>query len=379
MRKAFQYRIFPNKAQTKKLQKGLDACRWLYNHFLGQRKISWESEKKSLSRYDQTKTIPILKKDHPFLNNAFSQSLQDVSTRIDLAFRAFFRRCKAGEKPGYPRFRGKFRYNSFTYPQSGFKLLKNVVQLSKIGGVKIKLHRPIEGQIKTCTVRRSATGKWYVCFSCIVTHIPVDKPVEPAIGIDMGLVSFATFSDGSKIKNPRFFKQEQKELTMAQRNLSKQTKGSKLRTKAQKVIARVHERIAWKRSNFCHQESRKLVNKFNTVVVEDLSINDMKKDNFRCINKSISDVAWGQFFNLLEYKAEWAGKRVIKINPAYTSQTCSSCGNRHKLSLLDRIYHCPCCGLSMDRDENAAINILTLGTQGLGKDLQSLALEAPCL
>lgn len=379
MRKTFRYRIFPGKSQTTKLNQSLDACRWLYNHFLEERKNAWETEKQSISRYEQVNSLPRLKKEHEFLNNVFSQVLQEVAVRLDLGFRAFFRRIKTGEKPGYPRFRGKFRYDSFTYPQAGFKLLKNVVQLSKIGGVKIKLHRPIEGQIKTCTVRRSPTGKWYVTFSCIIDHAPDIKPIEPAIGIDMGLASFATFSDGQKIENPRFFKHEEKNLAKAQRRLSKQAKGSDLRAKARKVVARVHERIAWKRENFAHQEARKLVNQFNTIAVEDLSINDMQKENFRCINRSIGDVAWRQFLQFLSFKAEYAGKKVIAVNPAYTSQTCSRCGERHKLDLSDRVYHCPCCGLSMCRDQNAAINILALGMQGLRKDFQSLALEAPCL
>jgi len=285
--------------------------------------------------------------------------------RIDLAFRAFFRRIKSGDKPGYPRFRGKFRYDSFCYPQSGFKLLKNVVQLSKIGGVKIKLHRPIEGTIKTCTVKCTPTGKWFVSFACDIEYEPVEHPVEPAIGIDMGLESFATLSNGEQIENPRFFRKEEKSLAKAQRKLSAQEKATKARYKARKIVARVYERIAWKRENFAHQESHKLVNRFNTVVVEDLSINDMQKGNFRCINKSIGDVAWRMFLNLIEYKAEYAGKRAIKINPAYTSQNCSRCGNRQKLKLSDRIYHCPCCNLSLNRDHNAALNILSLGTQTL--------------
>lgn len=366
MRKTFKYRIFPNKSQTTKLEQSLDGCRWLYNHFLEQRKTAWETEQKNLSRYDQSKTIPELKKEYPFLNDVFSQSLQNVSTRIDLAFRAFFRRCKTDEKPGYPRFRSKFRYDSFTYPQAGFKLLKNVVQLSKIGGVKIKFHRPTEGTIKTCTVKRSATGKWYVSFACDIDFKPVALPIHPCVGLDMGLESFATTSDGIKISNPRFFRLEEKALAKAQRKLSKEPKGTAKRTKRRKAVTRIHERIAWKRENFVHQEARKIVNKFNTTVVENLSINDMKKDNFRCMNKSIGDVAWRQFIDFLTYKAEWAGGRVVKINPAYTSQNCSHCGNRHKLKLSDRVYHCPCCGLSLDRDHNAAINIISLGLQALG-------------
>ena len=365
MRKTFRYRIFPSNKQTTVLEQTLDSCRWLYNHLLEQRKNAWESEKKSLSRYDQSNSLKALKKEYPFLIDVFSQSLQDVSTRIDLAFRAFFRRVKAGDKPGYPRFRGKFRYDSFCYPQSGFKLLKNVVQLSKIGGIKIKLHRPIEGVIKTCTIKRTPTGKWFVSFACDVEHKPVEQPINPSIGIDMGLMSFATLSNSEQIENPRFFRTEEKALTKAQCKLSKQEKATKAKHKVRKVVARVHERITNKRHNFAHQEARKLVNKYNTICIEDLSINDMKKNNFRSINKSIGDAAWRQFLNLLDYKAAWAGGRTVKINPAYTSQTCSRCHNRHKLKLSDRIFHCPSCGLSLNRDQNAAINILSLGTQTL--------------
>jgi putative transposase len=376
MKKTFKYRIFPSKSQTTKLDKTLDACRWLYNHFLEERKTVWESEKKSISRYDQVNFIPKLKAEYEFLNNAFSQVLQEIAVRLDLGFRAFFRRVKNGENPGYPRFRGKFRYDSFTYPQAGFKLLKNVIQLSKIGGIRIKLHRPIEGTIKTCTIRRSPTGKWYATFSCVIDRTPVFKPPEPAIGLDMGLESFATRSDGVKIKNPRFFKYEEKTLAKSQRKFSKQAKGSKLRAKARKVVARIHERIAWKRENFAHQESRKLVNKFNIICVEDLAINNMQKNNFRSMNRSIGDVAWRQFLQFIKYKAEYAGTRCIEVNPAYTSQTCSRCGNRHKLKLSDRVYRCPVCNLRLDRDENAAINILALGTHGLRENFSSHSLEA---
>lgn len=363
MKKTYKYRIFPNPSQTKLLEQSLNGCRWLYNHFLEQRKNAWESKKESLSRYGQDGTLKTLKQEHPFLNDIYSQVLQNVSMRIDLAFRAFFLRVKRGNKPGYPRFRGKFRYDSFTYPQVGFKLLKNVVRLSKIGGIKIKVHRPIEGTIKTCTIRRTPTGKWFVTFVCDIDHTPAEKSLETAIGIDLGLKDFATLSDGASIENPRFFRQEEKVLAKAQRKLSKQEKASKARVKARKVVARIHERINNKRHNFAHQLSRRIVNKYNTICVEDLSINNMVKDNFRSINKSISDAAWRMFLNFLDYKAEYACKRVIKVNPAYTSQICSRCGTRHKLELSDREFHCPFCNLSLNRDHNAALNIFALGMQ----------------
>jgi len=367
MRRTFQYRIYPTHKQATILNQTLEGCRWLYNYFLEQRKSAWEIEKKSLSRYDQSNTLKTLKREHPFLKNIFSQVLQDVSTRVDLAFRGFFRRIKAGQNPGYPRFRGKGRYNSFTYPQSGFKLFENVVQLSKVGRIKIKLHRPTEGEIKTCTIKRTPTGKWFITFVCDVQHKPTERPINPAVGVDMGLESFATLSDGGKINNPRFFRQEEKKLAKAQRKLSAQKKGSKARANARKVVARIHERINWKRHNFAHQESRKIVNKYNTICVENLSINDIKKNNFRCINKSIGDAAWRQFLEFLRYKVEWTGSHCVQVNPAYTSQICSRCGNRHKLKLSDRIYRCPCCGLSLDRDVNAAKNILALGMQSLAR------------
>lgn len=364
-RKTFKYRLFPSKSQTTILNQTLNGCRWFYNHLLEERKDAWESEKKSLSRYDQSNTLKPLKQEHAFLNDIHSQVLQNVSMRVDLAFRAFFRRIKSGERPGYPRFRGVDRCDSFCYPQSGFKLLKNVVQLSKIGGVKIKLHRPIEGTIKTCTIRRTPTGKWFVTFACDIEHRPVKQPIEPNIGLDMGLEHFTTLSDGEHIKNPRFFRKEEKSLAKAQRKLSAQKKATQARHKARKVVARVHERISNKRHNFAHQLARKFVNKYNTICAEDLSINDMKKDNFRCINKSIGDAAWRMFLSCLSYKAEYAGQKLIQVNPAYTSQTCSECGNRQKLILSDRMYHCPCCNFSLNRDHNAALNILTLGMQGL--------------
>jgi len=376
MKKTFKYRLFPNPNQTAILERTLDGCRWLYNHFLEQRIETWKNKQESLSRYGQDATLKMLKKEHPFLSDIFSQCLQNVSMRLDLAFRAFFRRVKSGDKPGFPRFKGKFRYDSFTYPQLGFKLLKNVVQLSKIGGVKIKLHRPIEGKIKTCTIRRTPTGKWFATFACDIDHKPIEQPIEPAVGIDMGLEYFATLSDSDQIENPRFFRKEEKALAKAQRKLSAQKKTTQARAKARKVVARIHERINNKRHNFAHQLSREFINKYNTICVEDLSINDMKKDNFRCINKSIGDVAWRQFLDLLVCKAAEAGKRTIKISPAYTSQDCSQCGNRQKLKLSNRIYHCPCCGLSLNRDVNASLNILTVGMHSLRKDFQSLALEA---
>jgi putative transposase len=297
--------------------------------------------------------------------------LQNVAVRIDLAFKAFFRRVKAGEKPGYPRFKGKGWYDSITYPQTGFKIKKEELELSKIGSVKIKLHRPIKGTIRTCTIRRQ-NNKWFACFSCEIKPKPLKKS-KKSIGIDVGINSFATLSNGEKVDNPRFFKTDQKALAKVQRKLSKLEKENPLREKVRKVISRLHERITNRRNNFCHQIARELVNCFGIVCIEDLSINKIKENNFfRSINRDISDAAWGQFIHYLSYKAENAGRKLVKVNPAYTTQDCSRCGYRQVKKLSDRVHRCPHCGLEIDRDHNSALNILTLGTQSLERFKPSL-------
>jgi len=361
MRKTFQYRLFPSKNQLRALNNTLEECRWLYNHLLEQRKTAYEQDGKSLSLYQQQETFPILKAERPSLKQVHSQVLQNVAVRIDLAYNAFFRRWKAGEKPGFPRFKGRGRYDSITYPQSGFSLTHDDrVCLSKIGSVKMVSHRPIGGKIKTCTVRRSSTGKWYVSFSCEME--PESLPeTTTAVGIDVGLKTFATLSDGQEIANPRFFRSEEKALAKVQRKHSKLAKGTPQRRKHRKAVARVHERMAWKRQNFTHQQSRHVVNQFGTICVEDLEVNRMVHTH--CLAKSISDAAWSAFFAQLSSKAEGAGRQLVKVNPAYTTQTCSRCGHRQKMPLSQRTYHCPCCLLSIDRDFNASVNILALGLQ----------------
>ncbi len=367
LRKTFKYRIYPSRKQTTFLNQTLSGCQKLYNMFLAERKNSWEQKQENVSMYQQMHRLLELKKENFFLQNIHSRVLQDVAIRIDLAFQAFFRRCKQKKNPGYPRFKSWFRYDSFTYTQSGFKIIEedNIVRLSKIGKVKIRYHRSIQGIIKSCTVKKTSTGKWFVSFSCIVPELESFSKTGKITGIDVGLEYFATLSDGMQIENPRFFRKEEKALVKVQRKLSAQKKGSFERNKARQVVARVHERISNKRHNFAHQISRDLVNKFDMIVVEDLSINNMVKNGYRSINKSIGDVAWSMLIDCISYKAEEAGRKFIKVNPAYTSQTCSECGHREKKILSDRMHECSCCDFSLNRDHNAAINILTLGIQSL--------------
>jgi putative transposase len=293
--------------------------------------------------------------------------LQNVAVRVDLAFQAFFRRCKAGETPGYPRFRGKGRYDSITYPQapSGCKpdAEAHRLRLHCVGEVKILLHRPIEGMPKTVTITRSSTGKWYACFSCECAELAPLQQTGQQVGIDVGLKTFATLSMGQEIANPRFFRREEQALAKVQRRLSKEEKGTPERIQRRKIVARVHERIAWRRSDFAHQHSHRIVNAFDFIAVEDLTVKGMTHNH--CLAKSIHDAAWSQFADLLSCKAAWAGRRYLAVNPAYTSQDCSSCGHRQALTLADRSFTCPCCGIVLDRDLNAAKNILALGQQCL--------------
>ena len=372
MRKMFEYRIFPTRKQETKLNETLEECRWLYNHLLEKRKAAYEQESQSLSLYQQQATFPILKQERPSLAQVHSQVLQNVTVRLDLAMKAFFRRSKAGEKPGYPRFKGKGRYDSLTYPQSGFKMdEQGKLYASGIGHLKIILHRPVKGKIKTLTIRRSSTCKWYASFS--VKYEPERLPeCEAQVGIDVGLKTFATLSDGTEIENPRFFRKEEQALAKVQRAHSKLAKGSPERRKHRKAVARVHERIAFRRENFTHQESRKLVNCYDIIAVEDLNVNRMLHNH--CLAKSIADASWSAFFAQLDAKAEEAGRQFVKVNPAYTSQTCSQCGHRQKMPLSERIFACPCCHAHLDRDLNAALNICAVGLHSLG-----LSLEAPGL
>jgi putative transposase len=336
----------------------------VYNKTLETRKQAWEERKESLGYYDTVKLIPIWKEAKPDLANAYSQCLQTAQLRVDLAFKSFFRRVKKGATPGYPRFKGVDRYDSFTYPQTGFQIIDNRLKLSKIGSVKIKKSREIEGVVKTLMVRRSGE-KWYANFGCEIEPNILPK-TESVTGIDMGLASFATLSTGEKIDNPRFFRTSKKKLAKAQRRLSKATKRNPDRKKQRRKVANIHTKIANKRKDFAHKLSRKLVNKYQVIVFEKLDIQQMQDNHLKGMNKSISDAAWNQFIQYTIYKAEYAGRTVVCVDPHNTSKMCSRCGQIVEKDLSCRIHSCSC-GLVLDRDHNASINILALGIQCLAK------------
>lgn len=303
--------------------------------------------------------------------------MQDVLLRLKRAFDHFFRRVKNGEEPGYPRFRGRNRYHSFTYPQGGYSLTHDHrVCLSKIGSIKMMLHRKMEGTIKTCTIEYQA-GQWYVVFSCELDQPEPLPPLESEIGIDLGITHFAAISDGTFIESPRFYCQAHRDLKRKQHALSRKKRGSHRREKARKVIAKAHRKVANQRRDFHNKQANKLVKEHQVIVFEELQLTNLvrspkaKQDENGMylpngaaakggLNKSMLDAGWGQFVQIVTSKAAWAGRVVAKINPMKTSQICSACGKQgpHK-DLGERIHICIHCGVVLDRDENAAINIYT--------------------
>jgi putative transposase len=358
MKKTFEYKLEPNKRQEDKMFEILETCRSVYNWALEDRRNLWEIHKIGTGYEDQCRYFNSIKTGET--KNIYSHALQDALKRCHKAFQNFFRRCKTKQNPGYPRFRGIGWYNSVTFPEAGKAgaiLDGQRLYLSKIGRVRIILHRSIEGKIKTCTIKKRADG-WYALFSCELPDVS-KKLNENPIGIDVGLISFATLSNGNKIENPKFFVKSQSRLCHYQRMMARRKKGSANRNDARHQVALAHLKIERMRKDFHHKEARKLVDQYNPIMVEDLKIQNMMQNHK--LAKHISDAGWGQFISILSSKAESAGSKVIKVKAAGTSQICSQCGEVVKKKLSERIHNCPNCRLQLDRDHNAALNILNKG------------------
>jgi putative transposase len=369
MKKTYKYRIYPTKGQESILIEWLNTCRILYNQSLSERKEAYECDKTSINYYDQANALREAKKTNEWLKNVHSQVLQDVLKRLDKSFQNFFRRVKNGEKPGYPRFKSEDRFNSFTFPQSGFKIKEGRLILSKIGAITLIQHRkiPEEGIIKTCAIKRDV-AQWYVTFVVELPDVERGKgEIKSIVGIDLGLNKIATLSNGEKIDNPRWLRESERKLAKEQRKLSRKKKGSNNRKKQKTVVATVHRKIRNQRSDFHHKISKKLVADYDLIVFEDLKVKNMVKNKY--LAKSISDAGWNELVSFVSYKAVEAGKVVELVNPNGTSQLCSSCGMEVKKSLAVRIHRCPYCGLVMNRDENAALNILNRGLEKIGQEL----------
>ncbi len=367
--KAFKFHFKPSKIQSEKLNDTLRLCQQLYNAALQERRDAYTLNKISINYQAQQNQLPDIKQTNPEYKEIYSQILQNVLKRVELAFQGFFSRVKKGVKAGFPRFRSVNRYDSFTFTQSGFSLTGNKLTLSKIGTVKLKLSRQIIGKVKTCQIKREI-DKWFVIFTVETSVEPLEKTGQE-IGCDVGIASFLKFSDGSEIENPRFAETLQKTLRIAQRSVSRNKKGGKNRTKAVLKLRKIHQKIKNCRSDFQHKAARYLVNNFDLICIEKLEVSNMMKNH--CLARVIADVSWSSFFSILKCKAVEADKTVKEVPPHHTSQTCSSCGHCEKANRKTQAdFVCLKCHFSINADENAAINILALGKKLLDKTYRNI-------
>jgi len=361
MRKMMKYRLYPTTTQTEALDAQLgEACR-LYNAALQERRDAYQRHRLSLSYYDQANQLKDIRTAGDLGLANFSAS-QDVLRRVDKTFKAFFRRLKAGFKPGYPRFKSRRRFDSYTFPSygDGCRLTGTRLYLQGVGHLKVKLHRPVRGPIKTITVKRHA-GKWYTCISVEYEPLPLPE-TDTRIGIDVGLLSFATLSDGTMLDNPRHYRKAQAKLRRAQRRVARRKRGSHNRRKAVVLLQKAHAHVQNQRADFHHTTARALVDAYGVIAVEDLNIKGLASG---MLAKSVNDAGWSEFISKLAYKAAEAGRQVVYVDPRGTSQICL-CGAPVLKTLDQRWHQCEQCGLSAARDHVSAQLILGLGLSLLG-------------
>jgi putative transposase len=360
VRKTYTYKLQPTAEQAGAMEFVLRCCRELYNAGLQERRDAWHTCGVSITAASQSAQLPAIKEVRPEYRDVHSQVLQDVLTRLDRAFGAYLRRVKAAETPGYPRFQGPNRYTSFTYKQfgNGATLDTGLLVLSKLGRLAVRWSRPLEGSPKTVTVSCEADG-WYACFSCAGVPIQPLPLTGQETGIDLGLESLATLANGESIANPRIFRLAERHLKRAQWRVSRRTKGSHHRRKAVHLLARAHQRVQRTRADFHHKTALGLVRQYDTISHEDLQTAHLVRNHH--LAKSISDAGWSAFLSILSCTAVEAGKTVVAVPPAYTSQACSGCGMLVHKGLSVRWHSCPECGTSLQRDHNAARNIVRLG------------------
>ncbi len=344
--RVYTYKLRPNRQQREKLATTLELCRNLYNCALEQRRMH------HISVYEQKQQLVELKEAFPEYRTIHAHIVQNVIFRLDHSFQNFFRRAKKGEKPGFPRFKSRDRYDSFEFNNTGFSLEGNYLRISKIGKVRLRLSRPVKGEMKQCRILRRVDG-WFAQFVVEIEGQPLSANND-AVGIDLGIENFAALSNGEFIENPTFYKKAQQELCRTQRRVARRKRNSHRRQKAVVLLRKVHQRTANKRLNFLHQESRKLVNRFGLVAFENLNNQGLSRG---FLAKQVSDAGWSTFLRLLSYKAEEAGRVAVGVNCSYTSQTCPMCGRISEKPLEERLHRCDC-GFIAHRDTAAALVIL---------------------
>ncbi|MDD5707990.1 MAG: transposase [Kiritimatiellae bacterium] len=359
MVKTYEFRIYPTRPQEKRLQAVLRVCRDLYNWAIENRRDMWKRHRLSQNYVIQASHLKYIKKEMPWMKIAHSHALQNTLKKVEKAFYGFGKRVKAGQEPGFPRFKSSSQFKTFVlsdFGKRGAKFDGKRLYVSKIGRIRIRLHREIEGKIKTCSIKQRADG-WYALLAVDGPN-PVKREIKSDIGVDVGLASFVTLSNGEKIGNPRLLNKAERGLKMAHRSMMRKKNGSRRREKAARIYARKCLRLSRARRDFHKKVASALVKKYDRIYVERLNIEGMKKSRFA---RGISDISWGHFLSFLEFKAESAGALVLRVPARGTTQECSKCHKAVPKTTRDRIHKCPHCGLVEDRDVNAAINILDRG------------------
>ena len=377
MLKAYKYRIFPNKEQQNSMSKIFGQVRFVYNLGLETKISAYAGNKVNVNYFSLNKQITELKKELVWLKETPSQALQMSIRNLDNAYHAFFRGA------GFPKFKNKHGKQSFSLPQ-GIRLSEDnkEIFIPKLKWVGIDLHRELgKGDIKTVTVSKTVTNKYFV--SILVDtkqELPKKRPIveKTTVGIDLGIKDFVITSDGEKFENKDFFKSTMQKLRVAQRSLARKQKGSKKREKQKLVVALLHEKIRNQRQDYLHKISKYLVDNYDTICIEDLSVSNMVKNN--CLARAISDMGWRELRTMIEYKSKWQGKNISVIGRFEpSSKTCSCCGYINKgITLKDREWTCPQCNTVHDRDVNASKNIKKFGLRNKPSVAQSEPLGCAC-
>jgi putative transposase len=355
MFRMFKYRIYPTKRQADMLTRSLEVCSELYNAALQERRDAWRLNRASVTFFDQSAQLTEVRKCRADVAEISYCAAENVLKRVDRAFKAFFRRVKKGDNPGHPRFKSVRYYSSLTFRKLGRPLDGNRLCIAKVGRVRIKLSRPLEGKIKELHVRRECE-KWYAvfCVECEPKPLPA---CDTRVGIDVGIITFAAFDGGKDIENRRYYRQAQSDLRRAQRRLARRERNSNRWRDALLLLQKVHALTRRRRIDFHHWVSRRLVNNFGFIVVEDLKVKGLASG---MLAKDVRDAGWASFFHKLAYKAESAGRVLVKVDPRGTSQRCV-CGASVPKDLSQRRHTCGACGLDVGRDRAAAMEILRLG------------------
>src|SRR3989344_6790967 len=362
--KAYKLRLYPKKEEIEKLELSLEVCRQTYNNLLSELNNGY-------TKNEIQNWLLDLKVVYPEMDNVHSKVLQMENQRLFSNLSSLSAVKKKGKKVGRLRFKGKNWFKTFTYNQSGFKIIqgnkKRILRLSKIGDIPIRMHRKVEGNTKQVVIKKF-NEKWYAMI--ITDFIELRKCGNRELGIDLGVNNYLVDSEETYVEHPKFMEKNKQLLRQAHKNLSRKKLRSKNRLKARKILARTYEKVRNRRDDFLHKLSNEYIRKCRIIAVEDLEIKQMMQSSYNA--KNIADSSWGRFLQFLTYKAESAGCKIVKIDPRNTTKSCSGCGNIQKMKLYERVYHCKNCGLEIDRDYNSAINIHRLGMSLCGDDVRPL-------